>query len=348
MKEYFNVGIIGFGLSGRYFFAPFFSKNTHFNLQTIVTSQTGEVNKNYPETEVYSSVGELFDNSAIDLVIVASPNYTHFEYAKKALLAGKNVIVEKPFTVTSAEAEELIQLSKQQNKLLAPFQNRRWDGDFLTVRKVINDGLLGDIFEFESHFDRYRPNYERVAWKNEPNPGSGTLYDLGPHLIDQALCLFGKPESLFADIRKLRKGGLVEDTFEIQLYYSGLKVILKAGVMVRELGPRFIVHGRNGSFVKYGLDQQEENLKNGILPGNPLLGVDKEEKWGLLHTEINHQVVRKKLETISGNYMGFFENIEQALRKEADLIVKPTDAKLIIDVIERAVESNFQKRVFHF
>jgi len=345
MKNDVHVGIIGYGLSGRFFFAPYFSVHPHFVLKAVVTSQAEEVGKDYPEAEVFSEVDELLANPGIDLVVIASPNYTHFEYSKRALLAWKNVIVEKPFTITSNEAEELIQLSRQQGKLLIPFQNRRWDGDFLTVQQLIKDNVFGEVIEFESHFDRYRPSYDRVAWKNEQLPGNGILYDIGPHLIDQALSLFGKPDFVFGDIRTHRLTGVVDDYFEIQLHYPVLKVILKAGVMVRELGPRFIVTGRKGSFVKYGLDQQEANLRSGMMPGDPQLVKDIEENYGLLHTEIDQQVVRKKVETIHGNYMAYFENVYQALQNKAELIVKPTDAKMTIEVIVRAIQSNNQKRM---
>jgi scyllo-inositol 2-dehydrogenase (NADP+) len=348
MENFIKAGIIGYGLSGRYFFAPYFSAHPHFILDAVVTSQAEEVSKDYPDAEVFSDVDSLLANPEIDLVVVASPNYTHYEYAKKALLAEKNVIVEKPFTVTSVEAEELIQLSLKQGKLLIPFQNRRWDGDFLTVQKLIEENVLGEILEFESHFDRYRPSYDRVAWKNESLPGNGILYDIGPHLIDQALCLFGKPVFVFGDIRIHRLRGVVDDYFEIQLHYPVLKVILKAGVMVRELGPRFIVTGRKGSFVKYGLDQQEANLRSGMIPGNPQLIKDIEENYGLLHTEIDQQVVRKRVETIHGNYMAYFDNVYEAIQKEAELIVKPTDAKMTIEVIERAIQSHNLKCLMPF
>jgi scyllo-inositol 2-dehydrogenase (NADP+) len=348
MENFIKVGIIGYGLSSRYFFAPYFSVHPHFILNAIVTSQTEEVSKDYPDAVAFSDVDGLLANPEIDLVVVASPNYTHYEYAKKALLAGKNVIVEKPFTVTSIEAEELIQLSLRQGKLLIPFQNRRWDGDFLTVQKLIEDNVLGEILEFESHFDRFRPSYDRVAWKNEPLPGNGILYDIGPHLIDQALCFFGKPDFVFGDIRTHRLTGVVDDYFEIQLYYPVVKVILKASVMVRELGPRFIVTGRKGSFVKYGLDQQESNLRSGIIPGDPQLVKDIDENYGLLHAEIDQQVVRKRVETIHGNYMAYFDNVYLALQKKVELIVKPTDAKMTIEVIERAIQSHEQKRLLPF
>jgi scyllo-inositol 2-dehydrogenase (NADP+) len=345
MKDKISTGIIGFGLSGRYFFAPFLSAHQGFTLKAILTSQNDEVGRLYPQAVVYSHVDELLNDIAIQLVIVASPNYTHFEIANKALLAGKHVVIEKPFTVTSKEAEELIGLAKQQQKKLVPFQNRRWDGDFLTVKKLIEEGTLGEVLEFESHFDRYRPDSERVAWKNEFHPGVGTLYDLGPHLIDQALCLFGRPEWIYGDIRKHRPHGENPDSFEIQLHYPITKVILKAGVMCREVGPRFIVHGRKGSFIKYGLDVQEQNLKDGILPGNPELGKDIEANYGLLHVEDMCEVKRTRLCTEDGNYMEYFDNIYNAITANEGLKVTPYDGKLIIEVIEKAKQSSNEKRL---
>jgi predicted dehydrogenase len=348
MMDKINTGIIGFGLSGRYFFAPFLHAHPGFVLKAIVTSQANEVKQLYPDTDVYEQVEDLFADASVQLVVVATPNYTHFDLARKALLAGKHVIIEKPFTVTSFEAEELIVLAQKVQKTLVPFQNRRWDGDFLTVKKMIEEGTLGEIVEFESHFDRYRPISERVAWKNDPHPGTGTLFDLGPHLIDQALCLFGKPASIYAHISKLRPHGAVDDTFEIQLYYPTLKVILKAAIMVREVGPRFAVHGRKGSFIKYGLDVQEQNLKDGILPGDPKLGQDTEDNYGLLHTELMGDVVRNRLKTEDGDYMSYFENVYRAVAKGEQLIVRPEDGKLIIEVIEKAIQSNNEKRVLNF
>jgi predicted dehydrogenase len=342
------VGIIGFGLSGRHFFAPFLSYNPNFSLEAFVTTQASEVKNIYPQALVYSDVDDLLANENIELIVVASPNSTHFNYAKKALLAGKNVIVEKPFTITSAEAHELILLSKKQNKILAPFQNRRWDGDFLTVKKLIEEDALGEILEFESHFDRFRPDSERVAWKNEFQQGVGTLFDIGPHLIDQALCLFGKPDYVSGDIRKLRLKGENPDSFEIQLHYPQTKVILKAGVMVREVGPRFIVHGRKGSFVKYGLDVQEKHLKDGLLPGNSYLGKDRAANFGVLNTGKVGEEVRTRIPTVDGNYMAYFENVYRAIQGKENLIVKPEQGKLIIEVIEKAVQSNEEKRLLPF
>lgn len=347
MKQ-IQTGIIGFGLSGRYFFAPYLAADPRFRLAAVVTSQKEAVEQGYPGTQTYGDPQHLFEDEGIDLIVVASPNYTHHDYAKKALMAGKHVIVEKPFTVTSAEAGELADLSVAQNRVLAPFQNRRWDGDFLTVKKLIEAGTLGEILEFESHFDRFRPGRERVEWKNEVHRGVGMLYDLGPHLIDQALCLFGKPDFVYGDLRKHRLHGLNDDNFEIQLHYPATKVILKAGVMIHGIGPRFMVHGRKGSFIKYGLDGQEQNLKGGMLPGNPLLGRDADEKYGWLHTEEDGTLVRIRIETVNGDYRAYFDNVAKAIEAGEELLVKPEDGKMIIEVIEKALISCKEKRIVAF
>lgn len=348
MKQNIHVGIVGFGLSGRYFFAPFIEYVEGFKLEVVVSSQKEIINTEYPDVEVFSSIDEILADNAIQLVIVASPNYTHFDYAKKILKSGKHVIIEKPFTNSTKEADELIKLAKHKNLMLIPFQNRRWDAEFLTVRNVIEAGILGDVLEFESHFDRYRPQDQRTVWKNENLAGNGVLYDLGPHLIDQALCLFGEPQSVYADLKILRVGGKVVDTFEIHLHYGELKVILKAGVFIKELGPRLIVHGRKGSFVKYGLDQQEMNLRKGLKPKGNVLGTDPEQNYGILHYEENGCDVREKIETIPGNYALYFENVRDAIRGETELNVTAEQGKAIIKVIELAYKSQKQKTVVEY
>lgn len=343
--EKVNTSIVGFGLSGRYFFAPFIEQNSSYILHSFVTSQKETVNSEYPKAIVYKSIDEVITNNDIQLVVVASPNFTHYDYAQKALLAGKHVIVEKPFTVTANEAGQLIQLASERNLVLAPFQNRRWDGDFLTVKSIIEEQALGEIVYFESHFDRYNPQPDRTDWKNEQLPGNDILYDLGPHLIDQALCLFGMPEGIFADIGIHRNNGKVDDFFDIHLFYSELKVVLKAGVMVREQGPRFIVHGRNGSFIKHGLDPQEMNLRNGMKPSNEMLGADKKEHYGLLHTEKDGKVIRERIETIKGDYNKYFQNVANAIDGNEQLVVAPKDGLNTIHIIEKAYESNRLKAV---
>ena len=345
MSQIINVGIIGFGLSGRYFFSPYIDVNENFELYAIVTSQVKVVKKKYPKAKVYATVDELLNDDSVNLVVVASPNPTHFDYAQRALLAGKHVIVEKPFTTTSADAARLISVAQKVGRVVAPFHNRRWDSEFLTIRTLLEYNRLGEVLEFESHFDRYRPVKDRVEWKNIPAPGSGVLFDLGPHLIDQALVLFGKPESVYADLRIQREKGKVVDHFEVHLYYPGKKAILKAGVFVKELGPRLIVHGRNGSFIKYGLDPQEARLRKGMKPKRTL-GDDPEEQWGIIHvTDDVGKDIRETVPSVPGNYMAYFNNVYDALTGKKELIVKPEEAKLVIEIIEAAYLSSELKKV---
>lgn len=344
MSKELNVGIVGFGLSGRYFFAPYFDVNPNFKIRKVVTSQTDLLKSEYPKAKAVTSIDELLFDDKIDLIVVASPNPTHYDYAKRALKAGKHVIVEKPFTNNSEEAAKLIETAQEAKRVLAPFHNRRWDTDFLTIKTLLEYNRLGEVLEFESHFDRYRPIRDRVEWKNIPAPGSGVLFDLGPHLIDQALVLFGKPESVYADLRIQRETGKVVDNFDIHLHYSGMKVILKAGVFVKELGPRLIVHGRNGSFIKYGLDPQEERLRKGMKPKHTL-GDDPEEQWGILNVAEHGNEIREQVPSVPGNYMAYFNNVYDAITGAGELIVQPWQAKQVIEVIEAAYKSNEQKKV---
>lgn len=339
MNQPINVGIVGFGLSGRYFFSPFFDVHPNFKVIAVHTTQKQFLEKEYPGVKAVANVDDLLQYPGIDLIVVASPNSTHYDYALRALQAGKNVIVEKPFTCTSHEAQLLDELAVQKQLLLAPFHNRRWDADFLTVQSILQQGVLGEIMEFESHFDRFRPVHDRVEWKNLPTPGNGVLFDLGPHLIDQALVLFGKPEGIYADIKIQREQGKVIDYFDLHLYYPHMKAILKAGVFVKENGPRFAVHGRKGSFVKYGLDLQEERLRAGQKPYEPL-GNESEGNFGILNIEKDGETQCEKYPTLTGNYMAYFNNIYDAITGKAALKVQASDAIQVIKVIETACRSS--------
>ena len=344
-----KVGLIGYGMAGRVFHAPVIAAIPCLQLAKIVERRGQTSRERYPWVEVAREASALFEDKEIELVAVATPNSSHFELARQALLAHKHVVVDKPFTLTAAEAQELIELARQQNKVVSAFQNRRWDGDFQTVRQIAEQGCLGRLVEYESHFDRFR-NYfsaER-AWRETTGPGSGVLYDLGPHLIDQAQALFGLPRMVTADIRSQRQAGKADDQFELILHYDGLKVTLKAGLLVRQPGPRFALHGTEGSFVKYGVDPQEEALKRGQSPGGPEWGVEPEEAWGILNTQIGGLHFQGKIETARGCYQAYYENVYQAIRGEAELIVKPEEARNTIRIIELAMQSNAEKRTVAF
>jgi predicted dehydrogenase len=286
---------------------------------------------------------DLLRDEEIALVVIATPNVSHFELARQSLRAGKHVVVEKPFTTTSAQARQLIELARAENRLLSVHQNRRWDGDFLTVRKLLGGGLLGRLVEYESHYDRFR-NYRRPnAWREEEGEGGGLLFDLGSHLIDQAQVLFGLPRMVTADLRTQRDFAKAVDSFELVLHYEGLKATLKAGMLVRERGPRFILHGTEGSFVKYGMDPQEEALKRGLDPSGPNWGEEPRELWGTLNTEAGGLHLEGRVETLAGCYQSFYRNVADVIDGRAEPAVRAEEAMNTVRVIELAIQSNEQK-----
>jgi predicted dehydrogenase len=343
MKNKINTGIVSYGMSGMIFHAPLLHTHPGFDIKKILQRKSDSSGKRYGYIHVARSYSELLNDPGIELLIVNTPDHTHFEFTKNALEAGKHVIVEKPFTLTVAEGEKLIKLAKEKKRILSVFHNRRWDGDFLTVKKVVEGKLLGRLVEYESHFDRYR-NYIQDNWKEDPDCKSGTLYNLGSHTIDQVLTVFGIPESVNADIRILRAGGKVDDSFDIRLEYPGIKVTVKGGYLVREQGPRYILHGTEGSFLKTGIDPQEEDLKKGRNPDEQGWGTDQEENWGLLNTNINGLHFRGTVETLPGAYTDYYTNIYDVIRNGKQLIVKPDEALNVIKIIEAAYKSSKLKR----
>ncbi|AMM50358.1 oxidoreductase [Rufibacter sp. DG15C] len=345
-----RVGLIGYGMAGQVFHAPFVEAVDGLELTRIRESREENIrlaNDRYPKAAVTANVQDILQDDDIDLVIVAVPNSAHYSLAKEALLAGKHVVVEKPFTVSSAEAEELIELAKSQGKVLTVYHNRRWDSDFRTIQKLVQQNLLGTLVEYRAHFDRFRNAVRANTWKEEEAPGTGILYDLGSHLIDQALTLFGMPKAIWADIRSQREGSQIPDKFETVLFYDKLKVVLTAGMLVREPGPRYILHGDKGSFFKHGLDVQEEALKQGLFPKAlpTTWGVEPEHLWGQLNTDIHGLHFIGKVESETGDYRGFYDNVEQAIIGEAELAVKPEQARDVIRIIELAMQSSEEKRV---
>jgi predicted dehydrogenase len=339
-----NVGIVGFGLSGTVFHAPFIHTHPGFKLDTIMTSRKEAV-KLYPKAKITSEFEILLNDPGLDLIIICSPNEYHFDQAKQALQAGKHVILEKPITPTAREAEELFQLAKDTGKHLFPFQNRRWDGDFLTLKHILKEGYLGEILDFETHFDRYTPEVGRAAWRYNQTLAGGTLYDLGVHLIDQAVMLFDKPEAVFCRLFNQRENSVVDDSVDLKLIYPELNVTIKAGVFVREPGPRFSVHGTFGSYVKYGLDPQEARLRKGKLPGSSKWGEEPKKQWGLLHTEFKGKKMRGRYETIPGNYMAFFDEVYETIEKDKKPVIKAEEVLTTLNIIEKARESYCKKSV---
>lgn len=340
-----KTAILSFGLSGKVFHAPFIHLHPGFELSAIWERTKSESTAVYPYVHIARSLDELLDDQSIDLIVVNTPTGTHFDYARKALEAGKHVVVEKAFTTTVNEAIELDHLATEKNRLLSVFQNRRWDSDFQTVQKVINDGLLGTVHEAEFHFDRYKEELSPKLHKETAGPGAGLLYDLGPHLIDQAVCLFGMPEAVFADIRILRNHSQVDDYIDLLLYYPSIRVRLKSSLLVKEPIPSFIVHGSHGSFIKSRADKQEAALLAGEQPDQPDWGQEPVSEMGVLNTKINGVEERKKIPTIAGNYGHYYAGLYNALTGKGNNPVSAKDGIRVMQLLEAARMSSRDQQV---
>ncbi|WP_313133766.1 Gfo/Idh/MocA family oxidoreductase [Anaerocolumna sp.] len=338
MVKKINVGIAGFGMSGQIFQAAFLHTNNHYNIEKVFERKSSKSKELYPYVNVVRTFEELLTED-IDLIVISTPNKFHYSMAKQALEAGKNVIVEKPLCIYPQEAEELIQIAKEKEVLLSVYQNRRWDGGFVTAKRLIEEGRLGEVVDYEAHFDRFVKGASAKKWKETGEVGVGVMYDLGVHLIDQAVCLFGMPGEVYADIRSQREETLGDDNFQVYLYYNKMKAVLSASQMVKEAGPHIAVHGTKGSYVKYGMDVQEEKLKAGELPVGNDWGKDREENWGILNTEADGVNYRERIETEIGNYHEFYNNIYGVLAGKEELAVKPEQVKDVLRIIRAAVES---------
>jgi scyllo-inositol 2-dehydrogenase (NADP+) len=334
-----KAALLSYGMSGRVFHAPFLELHDGFELTGAWERSKKLIQADYPEVKSYGSIEELLADD-IELVVVNTPVETHYEYAKKALLAGKHALVEKAFTTTAAEAEELLAIAKEKNLKLTVYQNRRWDSDFKTVKQVVEQGLLGDIVEAEFHFDRYNPQLSPKTHKETVNAGAGVLKDLGSHIIDQALFLFGYPEAVHGDVRITRENSLVDDWFDISLYYPDKRVRLKAGFFVREAIPAYIVHGKKGTFLKQRGDIQEDVLKLGEKPNRTTWGTEPADKEGLLHTDINGEAVRKTIPTLQGNYFELFDGVYNAIAHGKPEPVSAADGVNTMRIIDAAIESS--------
>jgi len=343
-----KTALCSFGMSGWVFHAPFLQVHPGFDLYAVWERSKKLAQEKYPNVKSYDTLDELLKDEAIELVVVNTPNYTHYDYAKEALQAGKHVVVEKPFTVNSKEGKELIQLAKKKKKKLSVYQNRRYDSDYKAIKNVIQEKLLGNVIEAEFHFDRFKEEVSPKLHKEVPGPGTGSLYDLGSHLIDQALQLFGDPIEIFADIQIMRPVSKVDDYFEVLLYYPGMRVRLKSSYQVREPLPGYVIHGSKGSFIKPKTDVQEAMLQAGKVPGQPDWGTESETEKGLLHTEIDGKVIREYVPSLKGNYLEYYEGIYKAIRNNEPLPVSAEDGLKVVRVIETAYDSNSKKKVVPF
>ena len=337
-----KTGLIGFGLSGRVFHAPFIHLAEELELTAIVQRSTTTAKTIYPDVNIVKSHQEILNDPDIELIVVATPNEYHFEMAQQALKAGKHVIIEKPFSPTTTETNELINLAENRKRHIFVYHNRRWDGDFMTVSKVIQDGLIGDVIEYEARYNRYKPALNPKPWKEIEGPASGILYDLGTHIIDQAVCLFGTPQSVTAKLYKQRQGSLVDDAFDLRLDYPTTKVTLKSTLLAKDPDPRYIVYGSKGSFIKPGVDPQEDDMQAGLTPEAIDWGTDSTENWGTLKTTINDLEFEGTIETLQGNYMGFYANVYDVIRNGADYAIDPREAQITTRIIEAAIKSHQQ------
>lgn len=344
MEKTLNVGIVGFGMSAQVFHAPFVTTLPGFRLHAVVERRTDLAAAKYPGIITYRQFDDLLKDQAVDVVVVTTPNETHFPYSLQALAAGKHVVLEKPFTNTSDEARQLVKAAQQAGTVLSVYHNRRYVSDFRTIVQLLQQQTLGSVHEYECHFDRYRPEAKANAWREEPKPGSGILYDLGSHLIDQALCLFGLPKEITATVKMQRPHARIDDYFDIRLDYDVARVILKSGMLVREMGPRYMLHGTLGSYIKSGDDPQEALLKEGHLPTGEDWGLEPAGNEGLLHTEQNGTVIRQLLPSMAGNFGDYYRNLYNSIVHGAPLREKPAHGYNTIRIIELALQSSAEKR----
>lgn len=341
-----KVGIVGYGFSGATFHAPLLSVLEEFEITKVVSSKKEKVQQDLGDVEVVSNLEEVLEDLMIDLVVISTPSGMHHEMAKQSLMAGKHVILEKPMVLETCEAEELIKIAEEKKLLLSVYHNRRWDNDYLTVKKLVNDGVLGEINTFQVHYDRFRP-VVRDRWREKQGPGSGTLYDLGSHLIDQALDLFGWPQFVIADIFAQRENAETDDYFHVILGYEKLRVILHSGSIIPSNGPRFQIHGSKGSFIKYGIDGQEAALKEGKKPVNYLWGEDDPQFYGKLVTVDGEKEKQETIETLHGSYITYYKKIAESILEGKSAPVTAHEGLLVIKVIEAALKSSTEKQAIY-
>ncbi len=342
-----RVGLVGYGYAARTFHAPLIAAASGLTLAAVCSRDAAKVHADLPDIAVDATPDALFARADIDLVVIPTPNDTHHPLARAALLAGKHVVVDKPFTVTTAQGQELVALARDHSRVLSVFHNRRWDGDFMTLQRLLESGELGRVTHFESHFDRFRP-LVRQRWREQAGPGSGLWFDLGPHLLDQALQLFGEPDAIALDRVAQRDGALTDDGFHAQLRYArgthaGLRVVLHASALAAAPGPRFVVHGTRGSFVKHGLDPQEEALKTSLRVDPASL--DAETGLLTLQDADNPDLLRTWVHPVlPARYTAYYEGLRDAIRSGGRNPVPPEDALRVMALLELGCDSDAQRR----
>ena len=347
LRNMINVGLIGFGLAGRSFHAPVISRVPGLRLAAIVQRSGNEAAQLYPEARIVRSVDELLAVPEIRLMVIATPNDTHYAFARQCLAAGRDVVVDKPFTPTVKEAIDLVQFAGQSGRLLTVYQNRRYDGDFQALQGIVAGGELGRIVRFETNYDRFRPQRKANAWRERSGPGSGILFDLAPHLIDQALLLFGLPEAITADIRMERDGAAADDAFDVTLHYArDLRAVLRATMLAASIRPRFLLHGTNGSYVKNAFDVQEPKLRAGRIPWEEEpTEAEREANTGTLSlAQADGTTRERRVPPGHSDYRDFYANVRDAMLGKAKLAVTPQHALNVMRVLELARESSTRRR----
>jgi len=342
-----RVGLIGFGLAGQAFHAPMIRGIAGMELACILERHTDNAKKRYPNVRVARTLDELLSDKSISLCLIATPNDSHFSYAKACLEAERHVVVDKPFTPTMAEAQELVRLAESRGLIVSVYQDRRFDGIFQNVKRLVSSEALGKIAEYEARFDRFRPEPKVNAWRERANfPAAGVLWDLGPHLIDGALALFGEPESISAFAFCQRATSEIDDAFDVQMRYPGMQANLRARIIAYAPGPHLVIHGSEGSFVKFGMDPQEPFLRAPNPPDGldwgPDWGVEPEERWGTL-SRVNEEP--RKIPTDRGDYRGFYANVRDAIEKKAPLEVSPQHCLRVMRALLLSHKSSREGRV---
>jgi scyllo-inositol 2-dehydrogenase (NADP+) len=338
-----RVGVVGFGLGGRVFHAPLVASVEGLELAAIVERSGDKAAQRYPGVTIYRSLEDLLEDETIDLVVITTPSGNHFEAARKSLEAGKNAVVDKPMAASSAEIAELMRLANERKLLLAPFHNRRWDGDFRTVERVLGEGQLGRLVEFESYFDRWRPA-PRSAWKEDPKLGGGLLLDIGTHLADQAMVLFGRPLAVSGDVTRERDGEGANDSFNVRLRYAGFSVALGSNCLSSPGRPRFLLRGTKGNYWKWGLDPQEAELsKVTRIPPGPW-GQEAPANWGSLNVDVDGCMVTRPVPPIPGDYRLYYAGVRDAILGKAAVPVSALDAWRTARLLEWAEQSAKERR----
>ncbi|HOO74671.1 MAG: Gfo/Idh/MocA family oxidoreductase [Thermotogae bacterium] len=340
--EKINVAIIGYGMSASIFHAPIINEMEGFCLKKIYERKSQNSKKDYPDSEVVHNIEDLFTPD-IDLIIVTTPNKVHYEHAKLCLLHNKNVVVEKPFTASVEEARELIDISIKKNLVLTVSHNRRWDGDFLTVKKVLRENILGEVMSIESNFPRFRPEIND-KWKEKKDTATGLVYDIGSHLIDQMLSVYGDPLGVFADIRIQRPNAETDDFFQIIMDYGKFNILLRSDMVSNYRYPRFVVKGTKGTFVKYGSDVQERQLSKKLSIYDDRYGEDIPENYGIFKGNIGNLESEVIIKTVKGNYSAFYENLYDRIINKKILTISPESAERVIYIIEKCFESNEKRK----